>query len=202
MREKRTRYPSYDVLSEKEQWDEHTREIVTKRLGPFPGNRFLNDHEADIVYAVARHIVYDDRKEILDYVVHHLDNILASPIGESQRKDNTPEQKTLLRRGLKAIENLAQKQFGVPFLETDIQQQFSILDNLAQGKAIPLNDWQSIPQKELFKKLATEIVSAYYSHPAVWSEIGYGGPAYPRGYVRVEMGLTDPWEAKRDAGEP
>ncbi|WP_369127188.1 hypothetical protein [Paenibacillus antri] len=38
-------------------------------------------------------------------------------------------------------------------------------------------------------------LEAYYSHPAVWSEIGYGGPAYPRGYVRTQLGQLDPWEA-------
>jgi len=49
---------------------------------------------------------------------------------------------------------------------------------------------------DFFKQLLHDTVSAYYSHPLVWSDIGYGGPAYPRGYVRVEKGLTDPWEAK------
>ena len=199
MQENRTRYPSYDVLNEKDQWDEHTREIVIKRLGPFPENQFLKEHEAEMIYAIARHIVYDQRKEILDYVVHHLDNTLSSPMGENQRKVGTPEQKILVRRGLKATDNLAKEQYGAPFLKIDVQQQFSILDDLARGKAMTSEDWQGIPQKEFFKKLATEIVNAYYSHPTVWSEIGYGGPAYPRGYVRVEMGLTDPWEAKRDA---
>jgi len=32
----------------------------------------------------------------------------------------------------------------------------------------------------------------------VWSEMGYGGPAYPRGYYRIEAGVTDPWEAKAE----
>jgi hypothetical protein len=201
MQENRTRYPSYDVLKEKDQWDEHTREIVIKRLGPFPKNKFLKEHEAEMIYAIACHIVYDQRKEILDYVIHHLDNTLSSPMGENQRKEGTPEQKVLVRLGLKATDNLAKKLYGAPFLGIDVQQQFSILDDLARGKAMTSEEWQGIPQKEFFKKLATEIVNAYYSHPIVWSEIGYGGPAYPRGYVRVEMGLTDPWEAKRDAQE-
>ncbi len=201
MQENRTRYLSYDVLNEKDQWDEHTQEIVLKRLGPFPENQFLNEHEAEMIYAIARHIVYDQRKEILDYVVHHLDNTLSSPMGEDQRKVGTPEQKILVRRGLKATDNLAKEQYGASFLKIDVLQQFSILDDLARGKAMTSEDWQGIPQKEFFKKLATEIVNAYYSYPTVWSEIGYGGPAYPRGYVRVEMGLTDPWEAKRDAKE-
>lgn len=199
MQENRTRYPSYDVLREREHWDEHTREIVLKRLGPFDNNKFLTDHEAEMIASIARHIIYDNRKEILAYVVHHLDSILASPVGEDQRKVGTPPRQELIREGLKAIDKLARQQYGTPFLELDEKKQLSMLEGLDHGKAMALPEWQLIPQKELFKKLATETVSAYYSHPVVWSEIGYGGPAYPRGYVRVEMGLTDPWEAKRDA---
>ncbi|ACV62756.1 conserved hypothetical protein [Desulfofarcimen acetoxidans DSM 771] len=198
--QERTRYINYNVLKEKEHWDDHTREIVLKRLGPFIEYKFLSEHETKMILAIAEHIVYDERKEILLYVVHNLDNTLASPIGENQRKVGIPEHKILVRQGLKAVDKFAQKQYGVSFLEINKQQQLSVLTALSKGEAMQM-EWQSIPQKELFKKLATEIVSAYYSHPTVWSEIGYGGPAYPRGYVRVETGLTDPWEAKRDANE-
>lgn len=201
MQENRTRYPGYDVIKENEHWDDHTREIVLKRLGPFKKHKFLSNHEADLISAIAKHVLYDERKELLDYVLHHLDNKLSSPVGEDQRKVGTPEQKVLIRDGLKAIDKLAKKLHGAPFLEIDSQQQLSILTDLHTGKAPQMADWQTIPQKELFKKLATEITSAYYSHPTVWSEIGYGGPAYPRGYVRLERGLTDSWEAKRDANE-
>jgi len=198
--QERTRYSDYNVLKEKEHWDDHTREIVLKRLGPYTEYKFLNEHETEMILAIAEHIVYDERKEILHYVVHHLDDTLTSPIGEDQRKVGIPEHKTLVRQGLKAVDKFAKKQYGVSFLEIEVQQQLSLLTALSKGEAM-LMEWQSMPQKELFKKLATEIVSAYYSHPTVWSEIGYGGPAYPRGYVRVETGLTDPWEAKRDANE-
>ncbi|AQS59189.1 gluconate 2-dehydrogenase subunit 3 family protein [Desulforamulus ferrireducens] len=201
MQDIRTRYPSYDVLKEQEHWDEHTREIVLKRLGPFEQLKFLEEHEAELVFAIAKHIVYDQRPEILDYVVHQLDQTLASSVGEGQRKLGLPEQRVLIREGLAALDKLAKKQYGAPFLKLNSQEQFTLLQDLDQGKASPLLAWQKIPQQELFKKLATEIVSAYYSHPTVWSEIGYGGPAYPRGYIRTEIGLTDPWEAKRDANE-
>lgn len=55
----------------------------------------------------------------------------------------------------------------------------------------------ALPQKALFKKLLGLAVEAHASHPAVWSEMGYAGPAYPRGYYRIERGLTDPWEPRR-----
>ena len=35
---------------------------------------------------------------------------------------------------------------------------------------------------------------AYYSHPYAWDEIGFGGPAYPRAYMRLEHGEPEPWE--------
>jgi hypothetical protein len=43
--------------------------------------------------------------------------------------------------------------------------------------------------------LLHEAVSVYYAHPAAWSEIGFGGPASPRGYVRIEADRRDSWEA-------
>ena len=36
---------------------------------------------------------------------------------------------------------------------------------------------------------------AYYAHPTAWNEMGFGGPASPRGYVRMDKNRRDPWEA-------
>jgi hypothetical protein len=36
------------------------------------------------------------------------------------------------------------------------------------------------------------VLSAFYSHPWAWNEIGYGGPRYPRGYVRLAAGQREP----------
>ena len=46
------------------------------------------------------------------------------------------------------------------------------------------------------------MLSAFYSHPWAWNEIGFGGPAYPRGYARIGAGQRENWEGdealKRD----
>jgi hypothetical protein len=39
------------------------------------------------------------------------------------------------------------------------------------------------------------VLSAFYSHPWAWNEIGFGGPAYPRGYARLGAGQREHWEA-------
>jgi hypothetical protein len=43
------------------------------------------------------------------------------------------------------------------------------------------------------------VVQAFYSHPWAWNEIGFGGPAYPRGYGAFgspDLGEKESWEAE------
>ncbi|MGH8215373.1 MAG: gluconate 2-dehydrogenase subunit 3 family protein, partial [Rhodanobacteraceae bacterium] len=57
-------------------------------------------------------------------------------------------------------------------------------------------EWQDMPAGTFFsERLAHDILAAYYSHPTSWNEIGFGGPASPRGYVRMDFNRRDPWEA-------
>ena len=44
-----------------------------------------------------------------------------------------------------------------------------------------------------------QICGIYYAHPYAWDEIGFGGPAYPRGYFALNNGAPEPWEP-REAG--
>ena len=45
------------------------------------------------------------------------------------------------------------------------------------------------------------VLGAFYSHPWAWNEIGFGGPAYPRGYVRLGAGQREHWEAPTGSSE-
>ena len=57
--------------------------------------------------------------------------------------------------------------------------------------------WTRVPAERFFIRLLLKTVAAiYYAHPAAWSEIGFGGPASPRGYVRLGFDQRDAWEAK------
>lgn len=188
-------YPTYDVLERQEEWDDHTRAIVSKRLGPFQ-LKVLSQAEQEMIRVLAQHLAYEERDEILSWVTAHIDQQLAQPYGESQRKSSTPPQKVLILAGLKALNKWAKSSFSKAFLKLDVDQQFSLISSLQLGHLAPLKDWDASLQQDLFKKLVGLVMDAYYAHPWVWSEIGFGGPAYPRGYVRVELGLTDPWEAR------
>ncbi|MGZ4112595.1 MAG: gluconate 2-dehydrogenase subunit 3 family protein [Tumebacillaceae bacterium] len=196
----KTLYPGFNVMAEHEHWDDHTREIVQKRLETPGSYQKLTGEEVDRIRILAALFVDDGRSAMLDYIVKHFDNKLASDIGEAQRKAGVPPQHVLIKQGLAALELLAKSEFQRSFTDLTAEQQITLLVGLETNTlSLQTESGTRIPSSEFFKKMLSESVSAYYSHPQIWSEIGYAGPAYPRGYVRSELGLTDPWEARRDA---
>jgi Gluconate 2-dehydrogenase subunit 3 len=184
-------------MEQKDHWDAHTRGIVEGRLQQSDTYQSLNKQEVKTLQHLCEVILDDSRVEVLSYVVHYFDTKLSSNIGEAQRKKGLPRESDLIRKGLQALDGFCNAMYGNTFdlLEEKIRQ--GIVDQLCRGQFHLEAGGLKIPTQDFFSKILTESVSAYYSHPTVWSDIGYAGPAYPRGYVRSEWGLTDPWEAKR-----
>jgi hypothetical protein len=195
---KTSRYPSYDVWEEHEAWDPHTRNIVAKRRTPQVACRFFTKTEAMLLQSIVSVLVDDHRLEVLTYVVQHLDETAASPIGESQRKVGVPPKQQLYLLGLAGVNEASREMYGEEFPGLKREEQQAVLEAVAAGQVPATTAWAQLNPVDFFTKLLRDTVEAYYSHPLVWSDIGYGGPAYPRGYVRVEKGLVDPWEAKAD----
>lgn len=53
-----------------------------------------------------------------------------------------------------------------------------------------------MPAKLFFQtRVLKDVVAVYYAHPQAWDEMGFGGPASPRGYVRMGFDRHDPWDA-------
>ncbi|MEW9671596.1 gluconate 2-dehydrogenase subunit 3 family protein [Ammoniphilus sp. 3BR4] len=194
----KSHYSSYDVMEQKDHWDDHTQQVVSSRLKNNIGFRFLQDTEVHMLRKICSLLVGDEREEILQFMLHHFDDTLHSSVGEGQRKTGVPKAQVLIRKGLQAIDQASRDLHTVRFIQLDKKAQVQLLIEISESKAVSIPEWDSIPQKELFKKLLTLSKESYYSHPTVWSEIGYGGPAYPRGYVRTQLGQLDPWEAQPD----
>lgn len=189
-------YPSFDVMKERHEWDDHTQSIVMSRAKPNNVLHFLTPPEAGMIRRIGSLLVGDETPEALDFVLVHIDRTLHQSPGESQRKTGVTEAPKLLRAGLHALEQAAQASHSSSFMDLDAAAQKQYLQDMSQSAAKPIGIWNGIPQAELFRKLLNLTVEAYCSHPKVWSDIGYAGPAYPRGYVRTQMGQLDPWEAQ------
>ena len=48
--------------------------------------------------------------------------------------------------------------------------------------------WDRLTVGTAWTVVMRAVLSAFYSHPWAWNEIGFGGPAYPRGYMRLGRG--------------
>ena len=55
--------------------------------------------------------------------------------------------------------------------------------------------WEQLNVKRAWSVCMRMILAAFYSHPWAWNEIGFGGPAYPRGYMRLgPLSTLEPFE--------
>jgi hypothetical protein len=53
------------------------------------------------------------------------------------------------------------------------------------------HDWSATHTWSLWTRYAC---TAFYSHPWAWNEIGFPGPAYPRGYLNAGVDAREHWE--------
>jgi hypothetical protein len=58
--------------------------------------------------------------------------------------------------------------------------------------------WHGFPPAQVWSLWTRYACTAFYSHPWAWSEIGFAGPAYPRGYKNIGVDKLEPFEV-RDA---
>ncbi len=55
--------------------------------------------------------------------------------------------------------------------------------------------WHGLPAAHVWSLWTRYACTAFYAHPSAWNEIGFPGPAYPRGYKNLGVDARDPREA-------
>ncbi|HEY5350610.1 MAG TPA: gluconate 2-dehydrogenase subunit 3 family protein, partial [Candidatus Lustribacter sp.] len=118
-------------------------------------------------------------------------------IRDGYRYENMPHDGEAFRLGLQAIEEMAHAQHGASFTELGLAEQEQLLRALHDGKPSAGEAiWKQMSVEHFWMLLVKECAEAYYAHPWAWDEIGFGGPAYPRAYMRLEHGEPEPWEVR------
>ncbi|MGB6535529.1 MAG: gluconate 2-dehydrogenase subunit 3 family protein [Xanthobacteraceae bacterium] len=193
------RYPGYDVLTKRNSvsWNEQTRAVIDERLAIDPQkHQFFTDEEWATMCAVCARIVPQPAsRESPAPVAAMVDEKLHGDGGDGYRDARLPPMREAWRRGLAAIDAEAKLAYGRGFHQIGALLQDDLLTAIQNG-ALHGKHWHDLPPQLFFqKRVLHDIVSAYYAHPAAWNEIGFGGPASPRGYVRMNFDRRDPWEA-------
>jgi hypothetical protein len=190
-------YPGYSTLGQRKKWDETTRGVVVKRAYSTGEVRFFSAEEATLMEAIIERLVpQDDRAEERTIpILPVIDERLYKNELNGFRYEDMPPDREAYHLGLKAIDEMTQKRFKMPFPELPVFSQELILKSLHDGKPDPDHPvWKRMPVHRFWALMMEDCVTAYYSHPWAWDEIGFGGPAYPRAYMRLENGLPEPWE--------
>jgi hypothetical protein len=191
------RFPGYDVLSKRQglSWNDKTREVIARRLTIGSQPKFFTPDEFLTVAAAAERIVPQPRTRSPIPVAALVDHKLHLAQSDGYRLPGTPRDGDAWRLGLKALDVEAQAAFGVRFHGLTEVQQDILLERMQKGE-LRSSAWADMASDTFFRmRLARDLVLAYYAHPTAWSEIGWGGPASPRGYVRMDYDERDPWEA-------
>ncbi|HWE72352.1 MAG TPA: gluconate 2-dehydrogenase subunit 3 family protein [Stellaceae bacterium] len=191
------RYPNYDVLAKRHtpSWNEKTRRVIDQRLAVPREPRFLSGEEFQTLDAVCARIVPQPATRPPVPVAALIDQKLFEDKGDGYRDHRLPPLREAWQRGLRALDAEARATRSGGFHTLNDAEQDSLL-RAAQDGRLSNPAWAGMASEVFFaKRLLSDIVKAYYAHPTAWSEIGYGGPASPRGYVRMDFDRRDPWEA-------
>lgn len=190
------RYPGYDVLAKRNtmSWNEPTRRIIDERLALPREPRYFSAGEFATLAAIADRVTPQPKHRAAIPVAALIDAKLLSGREQGYRAPELPREGEAWRRGLAALDAEAHQAHGRAFSHLYPEAQDRLLTAMASGE-LRHESWQGMSSSVFFKaRLLTDIVSAYWSHPTAWSEMGWGGPASPRGYVRMGYDERDPWE--------
>ena len=195
------RYPDYDVLDKWESvsFDTKTRAVLRRRLHNVPERQFFTQDEWDLMEAVCARMSPTPERGPRVPITPWIDAKLMEGDTEGFRFESMPPEHDAWRMGLKALAEESVALYARPFAELDPDSQEAVLKRVQKGE-VDAKRWAGLDPKMFFTNLLLrEVAGIYYAHPQAWSEMGFGGPASPRGYVRMGLNEQDPWEAKEAA---
>ena len=185
----RSPYVDYDVLAKwhTPSWDDQTREIIRKRLVEVPERKFFTEVEWQTLESICARLVPQPERSNPIPIVPWIDEKLHHDRRDGFRYDAMPPLREAWRLGLEGIDEESHRQFETPFRLLPETCQNTVLRAI-QGGDVHGGVWARLPAQRFFTTvLLKEVVGEYYAHPAAWSEVGFGGPASPRGYVRLGL---------------
>jgi hypothetical protein len=184
------RFPGFDLLGEVRTWDAVTAGVVLARLAQPPALRFFSVVEEGIAGALFDQLLaqFEGPKVPLLQMV---DSRLAENVTDGWRYEDMPEDTDAWHLTLARLDSDAHDLYGRGFAELDRFEQADLIQNVQDlaGK-----EWHGLPATHVWSLWTRYACAAFYSHPWAWNEIGFGGPAYPRGYKHLGIDAREGWE--------
>jgi hypothetical protein len=194
----RDRYPDAEILAQRGHWDDATRRVILDRVHNVPECRHFEVHQRATLEALCARIIPQTHRppERVVPLAPWIDARCYHSTEVGFRYDDMPPDEVAWDWGLEGLDQTARALFGERFVDLEGERQDAVLRSIRDGTA-PGEVWQRLPPRRWWLHIAVrQIVGTYYAHPFAWDEIGFGGPAYPRGYASLNFGAPEPWEAR------
>ena len=194
----RDRYPKADVLAQRGHWDDATRRVVLDRVHNVPPFRYFGPHQQATLEALCARVIPQHHRPAHRRVplAPWIDQLCYDQHEPGFRYEDMPPVHLAWEWGLEGLDQTAHDKFGRPFADLGPAAQDEVLEAVRAGHP-PGEAWQRLNVHRWWRGLAlSQIAGVYYAHPYAWDEIGYGGPAYPRGYFALNNGAPEPWEPR------
>ncbi len=120
-----------------------------------------------------------------------MDARIAAGQTDGWHYDTMPTDHDAWRASLAALDEDAREAQGVPFCECDWEEQKRLLTAIHDWEG---DRWHDLPPSAVWSLWTRYACTAFYAHPFAWNEIGFAGPAYPRGYKNLGVDKLDPFE--------
>src|SRR5205807_3335464 len=182
-------------------WGEATRPVVLERIANVPPLRFFSETETRALGAFCDVVMAQDREPKIP-VLNMVDAKLFAGRLDGFRFDGMPDDRETWRRVAAGLDAAARQHGAGDFAGASHEVQRNVVDAFSDGE-LHGEVWDELDPKNAWSVVMRAVLSAFYSHPWAWNEIGFGGPAYPRGYARFGPGQRESWEGapafERDA---
>ncbi|MGH3721267.1 MAG: gluconate 2-dehydrogenase subunit 3 family protein [Pseudonocardiaceae bacterium] len=188
------RYPDYDVLSTVDTWDAATRKVVLARLEPPGPMRFFTVEQVPTLRAFCDTVLAQDTDPRVP-VPEMIDTKLAEGKLDGYQYADMPDDRDTWRLVLAGLDHTAAAGYRVAgFSACAVQRREAIVGEFAKGRLVG-GPWERLNVTRAWSVVMRMALAAFYSHPWAWNEIGFGGPAYPRGFMRRGgVGIREPFE--------
>jgi hypothetical protein len=184
------RFPGFDSVAQAPHWDAVTAGVVLSRLGMPPDVRFFSPAEEAIATALCDQLLGQTEDARLP-VVNQIDARLAEKETDGWRYQDMPEDGRAWRLSLAALDADAVSRYGCGFAESPAHDQAKLVQAVQD---LGSGDWQGLNAGHVWSLWTRYACTAFYAHPSAWNEIGFPGPAYPRGYKNAGVNAREPFE--------
>ena len=179
------RYPDFDVLETADSWDEATKKVVLARLEPPGPLRFFTAEEEPCLRAFCDTVLAQDTEPRVP-VAEIVDGKLAAGRLDGYQYADMPDDRDTWRLVLRAArrDRVQPLRQGLVRRRPSPPPREAIIDQFSKGH-LDGGTWARLNVNRAWSVCMRMILSGFYSHPWAWNEIGFGGPAYPRGFMRL-----------------